>query len=109
MTINLILDMAKMVIKENIANATCGIFHTRNTCGDPMEPLFLGVYIDKGVRIDICRGYAYFEVFGLSEEDFAELEKFYEDVRDEYRARLYAEWQSDDDEEDEDESGTEID
>ena len=104
----MILDIAKMIIKQNVEYASGGIFHTRNVCGDQMEPLFLGVYIDKGVRIDICRDYGYFEVFGLSEEDFAELKKFYEDVRDEYLDRLYAEWPSDDDEEDEDESGTAI-
>lgn len=70
------LERAKMVVKDNYDNAMCGIFSTRNTIGDPMETL----YEDSDITIDICRPYKYFEVFGLSEEEFSELEKFYMDL-----------------------------
>jgi len=71
------LERAKMVVKDNYNNARCGIFDTRNTIADPMETL----YTDSEVVIDICRPYEYFEVFGLSEEEFSELEKFYNNLR----------------------------
>lgn len=35
------------------------------------------IYADGDLIIDICYGYSYFEVFGLSEEDFEELRKYY--------------------------------
>lgn len=38
------------------------------------------VYDDAGLTIDICYSYAYFEVFGLSDEDFAELKNFYKSL-----------------------------
>lgn len=37
------------------------------------------VYEKDGVSIDVCYRYEYYEVFGLNEEDFLELEKAYED------------------------------
>ena len=70
------LEKAKMVVKDNYNEASCGIFNTRNLVNDPMESL----YRDSDVAIDICRPYEYFEVFGLSDEEFSELEKFYMDL-----------------------------
>ena len=49
----------------------CGIFDCRNIVGDPMET----IYDEMGVRIDICRDWEYFEVFGLTNKEFAEIEK----------------------------------
>lgn len=70
------LDKAKRVVKHYYNEARCGIFNTRNLVNDPMETL----YEDSDVAIDICRRWGYFEVFGLSEEEFSELEKFYNDL-----------------------------
>lgn len=70
------LEIAKSVIKEHIQEADCGIFNSRNVVHDRMDTL----YDDYGLKIDICYGYAYFEVFGLSDEDFVELRKFYYSV-----------------------------
>jgi hypothetical protein len=72
------LEKAKQVIKENYRNGNCGIFNTRNLVGDPMT----NIYYDNGLQIDICYRYSYFEVFGLSDEDFEELEKFYEELEE---------------------------
>lgn len=70
------LEKAKKVIEHFYNEARCGIFNTRNLISDPMET----IYKDSDVIIDICRPYEYFEVFGLSDEEFSELEKFYADL-----------------------------
>ena len=67
------LDIAKKIIKENYKDADCGIFDSQNIVGDWMT----NIYNDNGLAIDICYQYAYFEVFGLSDDEFDELEKFY--------------------------------
>lgn len=67
------LEKAKEIIKANYMKANCGIFDTRNLVGDRMET----IYDWDGLTIDICRGWNYFEVFGLTEEEFSELEKYY--------------------------------
>lgn len=67
------LEIAKRIIKENYKEANYGIFNCRNWVGDPM----VTVYSEEDLTIDICYYYSYFEVFGLSDEDFAELEMFY--------------------------------
>lgn len=67
------LEIAKRVIKENIEDARCGIFDTRNIVGDTMETL----YDSDGLTIDICYFWRYFEVFGLTEGEFMILEGYY--------------------------------
>lgn len=67
------LDIAKDIIRTYLEDAKCGIFNTRNIVGDPMET----IYNDATLRIDICYDYSYFEVFGLSKEDFNELKDYY--------------------------------
>ena len=67
------LDKAKQIVKENYEDAKCGIFNSRNTAGDDMAIL----YNDNGLRVEICYFWMYFEVFGLSTEEFAELSRFY--------------------------------
>lgn len=71
------LEIAKKIIKENFENAECGLYDTRNIVGDPMTT----IYSDDDITIDICYRYAYFEVFGLSPDEFEELEKFYASLR----------------------------
>ena len=71
------IEAVKKIIKENINDARCGIFNSRNILGDFMAE----IYNKDGVEVDICYGYSYFEVFGLSEKEFSEVEKYYESLR----------------------------
>jgi hypothetical protein len=70
------VEKVKEVIENNIEDALCGIFDCRNVVGDPMET----IYDEMGVRIEICRKWEYFEVFGLTDEELSEVESFYEDL-----------------------------
>jgi hypothetical protein len=70
------VEKVKEVIKNNIEDALYGIFDCRNIVGDPMET----IYDEDGIRIDLCRNWGYFEVFGLTNEEFAEVESFYGDL-----------------------------
>lgn len=70
------LEKAKEVIKEYYDRADCGIFDTRNIVLDPMKT----IYKDNGLTIDICYEYAYYEVFGLSDEEFEELCEYYREL-----------------------------
>lgn len=67
------LDIAKRIIKEYYNEACCGIFDSHNFVGDSMSR----IYDDGELSIDICYHWSYFEVFGLSNDDFTELQKFY--------------------------------
>lgn len=67
------LDIAKEIIDKLVSIADCGIFDSRNLVGDPMAT----VYDANGLTIDVCYRYSYFEVFGLSAEEFKRLEKYY--------------------------------
>ena len=68
------LNTVKNIIKENYDDGKCGIFNMRNLVGDIMTT----IYDEDGVTVDICYNYSYFEVFGLSNKEFEELEKYYE-------------------------------
>ena len=68
------LEKVKEVIKNNIEYASYGIFDCCNIVGDQMET----IYDEGGIRIDLCRNWEYFEVFGLTNEEFAEVKSFYE-------------------------------
>ena len=70
------LEIAKKVIAKYINDARCGIFDTRNIVGDFME----NIYESEDLIIDICYGWAYFEVFGLTDSEFVELEKYYKSL-----------------------------
>ena len=70
------LEKAKEIIKENIDDGRCGIYNTRNLIGDTMTNLFKE-YKEDGLIIDICYNYSYFEVFGLTDDEFEELKKYY--------------------------------
>jgi hypothetical protein len=68
------VETAKRIIKDHFKAADCGIFNTRNIAGDYM----CTIYDDGGLRIEICYNYSYFEVFGLSDAEFKEVENFYD-------------------------------
>lgn len=70
------LETAKKIIKEHIDIGGFGIFDTRNMVGDFMRTIFN----EDGLTIDICDGWRYFEVFGLTDEEFLELKSFYESL-----------------------------
>lgn len=67
------LDIAKKIVKENYTSAKCGIFDCYNTAGDKMTVL----YHKGGLEILICYDWMYFEVIGLSDDEFYELAKYY--------------------------------
>lgn len=67
------LGKAKEIIRENFECGDCGLFSSRNTVGDPM----VNLYDKDGLTVDICYSYSYFEVFGLSEDEFDELADYY--------------------------------
>lgn len=48
------------------ADSTIQIFNTRNIVGDEMET----IYEKDSITIDWCDGYGYYEVLGLSSEEF---------------------------------------
>lgn len=70
------LDVAKRIIKENYDTYCCGIFDTHNIAGDDMHT----IYKDDSLEIIGCYWYSYLEVFGLSEDDFDELERYYDSL-----------------------------
>ncbi len=67
------LEKAKEIIKEYYKEGDCGIYDSRNIVGDWMT----SIYNDNGLAIDICYSWNYFEVFGLSDDEFAELCEYY--------------------------------
>lgn len=73
------LKIAKKIIEENFEDAKYGIFGSRNIVGDVMY----NVYDKDGLTIDICYGYGYFEVFGLTDEEFEKLEEYYKRIKGE--------------------------
>lgn len=70
------LETAKKIIKEHVDTFRWGIFDTRNILGDFMRTIFN----EDGLTIDVCDDWCYFEVFGLTDEEFLELKKFYESL-----------------------------
>ena len=67
------LDKAKEIIEKNYKLARAGIFNAPNLVGDETAIL----YKYDGLTILICRYYEYFEVFGLTDDEFAELKDYY--------------------------------
>jgi hypothetical protein len=70
------LKVAKQIIKDNLIYGRYGLFNSRNTVGDRMVVLFKNAYIE----IDICYEYEYFEIFGLTDNEFNELLHFYNSI-----------------------------
>lgn len=68
-----LVEKVKDIIEANYCDAECGIFASRNICGDDMTT----IYEDKDVQIDICYDWGYFEIFGLTPDEFAEIKEYY--------------------------------
>ena len=71
------LDIAKNIIKENFVYGDCGIFNSRNLIGETT----INLYDEDGLIIDICYDWGYFEVFGLSDSEFEELDEYYNSLK----------------------------
>lgn len=71
-------EIAAKLVKEHFSSANHGLFDCRNIIGDPMVVL----YDDGKFSVEICYSYSYFEVFGLSEEEFQKLSDLYQDLRE---------------------------
>lgn len=67
------LQKVKQIIKENIKDYNCGIFDTRNIAGDFMITLYEG----KCFTLDACYDWSYYELFGTTDEEFEEVEEYY--------------------------------
>lgn len=67
------LEIAKELIDKYYDIADCGLFDSRNLVGDSMTT----VYDANGLTVDICYHYSYFEVFGLSPDEFKKLRDYY--------------------------------
>lgn len=70
------LEKAKEIIKAHFNSARCGIYNTRSIFSDAMNT----IYDENGLTVDICHDWRYFEVFGLNNEEFDELKRFYFDL-----------------------------
>ena len=68
----------KDTIRENIAEARCGLFFTRNKVDDPMQT----VYIGKIFTVEICRRHGYFEVFGCTRKEEDILTDYYKVIKE---------------------------
>ena len=77
------LEKAKQIIKENLEEATCGIFDSKNIIGDHM----VNIYSSEELIIDICYSWGYFEIFGLSRLEFENLESYYDQLVEAYHRR----------------------
>ena len=71
------LDKAKEIIAQYFDSGDCGIFDTYGTDIEPSSLLYEG----DGLEILLNFYWAYFDVIGLSDEEFAELEEWYENKR----------------------------
>lgn len=63
-------------------NPACkgGLFNSRNVVGDKMTNL----YKSKDMQLDICFDFEYFEVFGLTDEEFKDLQNYYSNLKSKY-------------------------
>lgn len=70
------LTAAKEIIAANIKDAKYGIYDCGNFAGDTMNEL----YNNGEIKIAICFGWGYFEVFGLNDQEFSELKEYYNNI-----------------------------
>ena len=68
------LDKAKEIITQYFNDGQCGIFDTYGTDIEPSSLLYDG----DGLEILLNFYWEYFDIIGLSDEEFAELEEWYE-------------------------------
>ena len=67
------LEIAKKIIRDNVEYARSGLFDCLSIYPDEKMKLF-----DKdGLTVLICHSWRYFEVFGLTNEEFENLHEYY--------------------------------
>ena len=64
------LNKLKKFLKEKFKKRIQA-FDTINTEGDSMET----IYDEDGITVDYCYYYEYIEIFGITDEEYKELEK----------------------------------
>lgn len=64
------MNKIKKFLKNTFDNGIQA-FDTRNIVGDYM----INIYNEDGVSIDYAPGYEYIEIFGLTDEEYQELEE----------------------------------
>lgn len=73
------LSTVKELIQEHLDKATAGMYFTRNIAGDTMRTLYKGTYF----TLDICSYWGYYELFGCTEKEAAEVKEYYKGLREE--------------------------
>lgn len=68
--------IALQLVQDNIQFAKCGIFNTRNIAGDLLNLL----HKEGTFQVWICYQHEYFEVLGLPDDEFTELERRYKEL-----------------------------
>ena len=56
------------------------LYNLRNVVWDKMT----NIYKSKNMQLDICYEYDYFEVFGLTDEEFKDLQNYYSNLESRY-------------------------
>lgn len=69
-----LITKIKKILKKNILNGCYGIFDCRGWTPDPKCTLFK----ENGIIVDICRGYEYFEILGLTNKEFKLVADYYQ-------------------------------
>lgn len=72
-----LLEEIKAVLLANIADALFGIYNEHRPTSDDTHCLFER----GGVIVNIYHTYEYFEVLGLSDDAFDEIEEYYDAIR----------------------------
>lgn len=70
------LRKAKEIIRKNIEHGDYGLLDDENVLGDETH----NIYNKNGLIINICYEQSYFEVIGLSDEEFKKLEDYYNNL-----------------------------
>ena len=70
------LRKAKEIIRKNIEHGDYGLLDEENILGDETY----NIYNENGLIINICYEQSYFEVIGLSDEEFKKLEDYYNNL-----------------------------
>lgn len=80
------VDTAKAIISAMFPFAKCGIFSTPPVVGDKLTT----IYEEDGLTICICYRWRYFKVWGLTREEFQQVEDYYSAIWKNYMTERYS-------------------